>query len=99
MVQRWKSSSVTLLTALVAIVVLSAPALAQRTGPPGPVELNLGTTLATPPLFGSFLTCRVANVGSTAILVSVRIFDNTGVQVSSFGDGSNPLNQSRSGGR
>ena len=43
MVQQWKPCSVALLTAIAAIVVLSAPALAQRTGPPGPIELNLGT--------------------------------------------------------
>jgi hypothetical protein len=91
MVQQWKPCSVALLTAIAAIVVLSAPALAQRTGPPGPIELNLGTTLATPPLFGSFLTCQVVNVGATDILVSVRIFDNTGAQISTFGNGSNPF--------
>ena len=91
MSENWKPRSVTLLAALAAVVALSAPALAQRTEPPGPIELNLGTTLATPPLFGGSFSCQVVNIGPTAVLVAVKIRDNLGTNLSIFGDGSDPV--------
>jgi hypothetical protein len=80
----------TLVAGFALVALLSTPAFAQRSGPPGPVELNLGTTLATPPLSGFFFICQVVNVGSTAVLVGVKIFDNSGTQISISGDGSDP---------
>jgi len=95
------STARTILAAVVLVVVLSAPALAQRTEPPGPIELHLGTTLTTPPLpigpGGHLLefefpagSCQVVNVSATALLVSVRIFDITGTEIGLHGDGSDP---------
>ncbi len=80
----------TLAAAFALVALLSTPTFAQRSRPPEPIELHLGTTLATPPLSGFFFTCQVVNVGSTAVLVGVKIFDNTGTQISIPGDGSDP---------
>jgi hypothetical protein len=96
------STARTILAAVVLVIVLSAPALAQRTERPGPIELHLGTTLTTPPLpigpGGLILgeiefpagSCQVVNVSATALLVSVRIFDITGTEIGLHGDGSDP---------
>src|SRR5262245_37799237 len=78
--------------AFAVIAALSTPVLAQRAGPPGPpIQLQLGTTLATPPLLGSVFLCQAVNVGPTEVLVSVEIFDNAGTQISVSGDGTDPL--------
>jgi hypothetical protein len=80
----------TLVAGFALVALLSTPTFAQRSGPPGPIELNLGTTLATPPLSGFFFICQVVNVGPTTVLVAVKIFDSTGTQISVSGDGSDP---------
>jgi hypothetical protein len=89
-----------ILSAVVLVIVLIAPAFAQRTSPPP--EIALGATLVTPPLPigpGGFIlgaefpagSCQVVNVGVAAVLVSVRIFDISGTEIDRPGDGSSPL--------
>jgi hypothetical protein len=64
------------------ILAATAPALAQRTEPP-PIEIHLGVSLVTPPLLlVNTGFCQVVNVASQPRLVGVRIFDDTGAQIS-----------------
>jgi hypothetical protein len=82
--------SLTLLAAIAIIAAPSAPARAQRSGPPGPIELEtnpFGTTLASPPLFGVIFTCHVVNIGPADIVVAVKVFDHAGTQITYIGSG------------
>jgi len=60
----------TIRPAVLLFIALATPALAQRSGPPDSIELNLGTTLATPPLRseGGF-ECAIVNVSRQNVLV------------------------------
>ena len=92
--------SVMLLAVCAVVCGLSAPVLAQRSS--GPPDINLGTTLVTPPLPigpGGFRfdipfpagACQVVNAGPTAVLVGVRIFDLAGTEIGHHGDGTDPF--------
>src|SRR4029434_2661002 len=63
----------TLIAGFALVPLLSTPTFAQRSGPPGPIELNLGTTLATPPLSGFFFIGQVGNVCPTTVRVRTAL--------------------------